>query len=140
MRRNLKSLYPIHCMMQLEKLTTQISKRNLRKLILEIVSNDIRSGDLEIPYTSMPGYKSKILLIHSRYVYRGLDGKRFFKHDRFMDLEEYVKKGLREYIARRSDVFWALLIGLTSVIGLLIINIPKIRSIVNKKEVISESF
>ncbi len=125
--------------MQLEELSSSINKRNLQKLILEIVNNNIRSSDFEISYTSMPGYKSKILLIHSRYVYRGLDGKRFFKHDKFMDLEEYVKKGLREYVAGRSDVFWALLISLTGVIGLLIIIIPKIRSIVNKvKKMIDE--
>jgi len=78
-------------------------------------------------------------LIHSRYVYRNIDGKKIFKHDRFMDLEEYVKNGLREYVARRSDVFWALLVGLTGVIGLLVVSLPKIRNFISRvKKMIDE--
>lgn len=126
-------------MMQLDKLTALIHKRKMQKLIIEVLNRDIESCDLEISYSSPPGYKSRILLIHSRYVYTGANSKKIFKQDKFMDLEEYVKKGLREYVTRRSDLFWALLIGLTGVIGLLAINLPKIRNIVNNvKKMIDE--
>ena len=125
--------------MYVEKLTDLANKRNISKLVIEIVSKEIKSTNLEISYGGSPGYKSRILLIHSRYVYRNIDGKKIFKQDRFMDLEEYVKYGLREYVNRRSDVFWALLVGLTGIIGLLVISLPKIRNFINKvKKMIDE--
>lgn len=125
--------------MYVEKLTDLANKRNISKLVIEIVSKEIKSTNLEIFYGGSPGYKSRILLIHSRYVYRNIDGKKIFKQDRFMDLEEYVKYGLREYVTRRSDVFWALLVGLTGIIGLLVISLPKIRNFINKvKKMIDE--
>ena len=125
--------------MYVEKLTDLANKRNISKLVIEIVSKEIKSTNLEISYGGSPGYKSRILLIHSRYVYRNIDGKKIFKQDRFMDLEEYVKYGLREYVNRRSDVFWALLVGLAGIIGLLVISLPKIRNFINKvKKMIDE--
>jgi len=109
------------------------------KLIIEVVKRDIKSNSLEISYDCSPGCKSRILLIHSRYVYRYIDGKKIFKHDKFMDLEEYVKNGLREYVAKRSDVFWALLVGLTGVVGLLVVSLPKIRNLISRvKKMIDE--
>jgi len=125
--------------MHLEELTTLANKKNVTKLIIEVVRRDIKPNSLEISFECSPGCKSRVLLIHSRYVYRNIDGKKIFKHDRFMDLEEYVKNGLREYVARRSDVFWALLVGLTGVIGLLVISLPKIRNFISRvKKMIDE--
>jgi len=125
--------------MYLKELATLANKKNITKLVIEVVRRNIKSNSLEISFDCSPGCKSRILLIHSRHVYKNVDGKKIFKHDRFMDLEEYVKNGLREYVPRRSDVFWALLVGLTGVIGLLVVSLPKIRNLISRvKKMIDE--
>ncbi|MCS7126652.1 MAG: hypothetical protein NZ929_07075 [Aigarchaeota archaeon] len=104
-------------------------KRDVLRLSIEVIRQNIHSSNLEISNKPSIGCRSSILLIHSRYVYTNIDGKKVFKMEKFMELEEFVKKNLREYSSRRSDAFWALLIGLTGVLGLIAINIPRLRDI-----------
>lgn len=101
-------------------------RRDVLRLSLELARLNLGGGGLEIKLEPPEGWKSVVLLIHSRHVLTNIDGKRVFRPDRLMELEEYVRRGLREYRARKGEAFWALLIGLTGVVGLLAANLPEL--------------
>ena len=84
------------------------------------------SEKLVFELSSDEDWREVLLTIHSKYVLENTDGKKIFKPGRFEELETFVRKGLHSFPHYRSEVFWALLIGLAGVFGLIAAYVPEI--------------
>ncbi len=75
-------------------------------------------GPVEISSAENELEKQVILVAPRGSVFLMPDGRRIFAPKRLMEIEEYVKGGVRSVRSIQNDTLWALLIGLSGILGL----------------------
>jgi hypothetical protein len=77
-------------------------------------------GPVEITAQEDKLEKQVILVAPRGSVFLMADGRRIFTPNRLMEIEDYIKGGMRSVRTIQNDLLWALLIGLSGLVGLLV--------------------
>ncbi len=85
-------------------------------------------GPIEITSQEDELEKQVILVAPRGSVFLMPDGRRIFTPNRLMEIEDYLKVGLRSVRSIQNDLLWALLIGLSGLLGLLVAwSMPRVK-------------
>ncbi len=85
-------------------------------------------GSVEITSYEDELEKQVILVAPRGSVFLMPDGRRVFTPNRLMEIEDYTKGGMRSIRTIQNDLLWALLIGLSGLVGLLVAwSMPRVK-------------
>ncbi len=109
----------------LERLT---KKNRVADLSVALLKFQVLSRDaIDISREDTDVDKQVILVAPRGSVFIMPDGRRVFTPDRLAEIEEYVKEGLRTIRTVQNDSLWAVIVGLSGLIGLIFTwTIPRI--------------